>query len=69
MKKGMMMFLLVMSVSIFLMGCSSGNKNGDDDSLIDSFKKTQKIEVVSPEGDVITSISDDKDIENFINDS
>jgi len=66
MKKGLMMFLLVVIVSTLLMGCGSGKKN-DDSSLTDSFEKTQKVEVISSDGsNVITTISDDKDIENFI---
>ncbi len=41
MKKGMMMFLLVVSVSVLLTGCGAGKKN-DDSSVGDSFDKAQK---------------------------
>ncbi|GGB40462.1 hypothetical protein F3157_16970 [Virgibacillus dakarensis] len=65
MKKGMMIFLLVVSVSILLMGCGTGKKN-DDSGLADSFEKTQKVEVFSSDGSDVTTISDDNDIENFV---
>lgn len=66
MKKGLMMFLIVVIVSTLLVGCSTGKKN-DDNNLTSNFEKTQKIEVVSSDdSDIITTISDNKDIENFV---
>lgn len=66
MKNVMMMFLLVVSVPILLMGCGTGKKN-DDSNLADSFEKTQKVEVVaSDSSDVIKTVSDDNDIESFV---
>lgn len=63
----MIMFLFAISISILLMGCSGiGKESNDDDSLTDSFKETQKIEVISSDGDVITTISSDKDIKKFV---
>lgn len=65
MKKSMMMFLLVVSVSVLFMGCSAG-KESDDSNIGDSFKKTQKVEVISSDGSVVTTISDDNGIKNFV---
>lgn len=67
MKKGLMLFLLVISVSLILAGCNTGEKNTDNRSWTNTLGKAQKVKIISPDGsDVITSISDDKDIENFI---
>lgn len=65
MKKGMMMFLLVVCVPVLLMGCGAGKKN-DDSSVGDSFDKAQKIEVISADGSDITTISDDNDVKEFV---
>ena len=66
MKKGLMMFLTAIIVSTLLVGCSTEKKN-DDNSLTGNFENTQKIEVISSDdSDIITTISDDKDIENFV---
>ena len=66
MKKGLTMFLIMVIVSTLLVGCSTGKKN-DDNSLAGNFEKTQKIEIISSdESDIITTISDNKDIENFV---
>ena len=42
MKKGLMMFLIVVIVSTLLVGCSTGKKN-DDNSLAGNFEQTQKL--------------------------
>ena len=61
-----MMFLIVVIVSTLLVGCSTGKTN-DDNDLTANFEKTQKIEVISSDdSDIITTISDNKDIENFV---
>ncbi len=66
MKKGLMMILIVVIVSTLLVGCSTGKKN-DDSSIAGSFEKTQKIEIISSDdSDIIKTISDNKDIENFV---
>lgn len=66
MKKGLMMFLIVVSVSTVLVGCSIGKKNNDN-SHIGNFEKTQKIEIISSDdSEKITTISDKKDIDNFV---
>ncbi|UOQ49764.1 hypothetical protein MUN88_06710 [Gracilibacillus caseinilyticus] len=67
MKKTLLSFLLVMvSVSFTLVGCNSGNDNTNSEWK-NEFKKAQKIDVVSPDSfDVIMSISEDAEIENFI---
>lgn len=66
MKKGLMMFLIAVIVSTLLVGCST-EKSNDDNSLTGNFENTQKIEVISSDdSDIITTISDDKDIDNFV---
>ena len=66
MKKDLMMFLIVVIVSTLLVGCSTG-KNNDDNSLTGNFEKTQKIEIISSDdSDFFTTISDNKDIEKFV---
>ncbi|MFZ0576560.1 MAG: hypothetical protein WAM41_03540 [Psychrobacillus psychrotolerans] len=45
MKKGLMMFLIVVIVSTLLVGCSIGKPN-DDNSFANNFEKTQKIEII-----------------------
>lgn len=65
MKKGMTMLLLVVIVSTLLVGCSTGKIN--DNGFTGNFEKTQKIEIISSDdSDVITTFSDNKDIETFI---
>ncbi len=60
------MFLLGVIGSILLVGCSTG-KGNDDIDLIGNFEETQKIEIIlSDDSEIITTISDDKDIENFV---
>ena len=56
------MIILVLSV---LMGCSSGKKNESTD-FVDDLDATQKIEVVSREDSIIATISDNKELENFV---
>ncbi|MFJ8066926.1 hypothetical protein ACIQYS_20325 [Psychrobacillus sp. NPDC096426] len=66
MKKGLLMFLIVVIVSTLLVGCSTGKQN-EDNSFANNFEKTQKIEIISSDdSDIITTISDNKDIENFV---
>lgn len=60
-----MMFLILVIVSTLLMGCNTGKK--DDNSLTGNFEKTQKIEIISSdESDIIATIIDNKDIEDFV---
>jgi hypothetical protein len=65
MKKGLIMFLLVVSVSVLLIGCDT-DKEIDDSSIGDSFEKTQKVEVIPSDGSDVTTISDDNDIKEFV---
>lgn len=65
MKKSIMMFLLGISVLFLLIGCNIGKKS-DDSDIGDSFEKTQKIEVIPLDGSDDTTISDDKDIKDFV---
>ncbi|RSL34261.1 hypothetical protein D7Z54_06805 [Salibacterium salarium] len=67
MKKTFLSFLLVMvSVSFTLAGCNTGDENTNSDWK-GEFTKAQKIDVVSPDSsDVIMTISEDAEIENFI---
>ncbi|MFD1412330.1 hypothetical protein [Oceanobacillus jeddahense] len=65
MKKGIMIFLLVISVSFLIMGCSAGEEN-DGSSVADSLENTQKVEVTSLESSDATTISDNNDIEEFV---
>jgi hypothetical protein len=65
MKKGMMMFLFVVSVSVLLVGCGA-DKKSDGSNVGDSFEKTQKIEVIPTDGSDVTTISDDNDIKEFV---
>lgn len=57
MKKGIMIFLLVISVSFLIMGCSAGEGN-DGSSVEGSLENTQKVEVTSLESSDATTISD-----------
>lgn len=60
------MFFLPVIGSILLVGCSTG-KGNDDLDLIGSFEETQKVEIISSDDSkVITTISDNKDIEKFV---
>lgn len=63
-KKGIM-FLLVISLSVLLVGCSTEKKN-DNKSVDDSFENTQKVEVISSGSSDVTTISDDNEIKNFV---
>lgn len=62
MRNGLLVFFLVVSVSTLLMACVKEN----EDSAADIFKESQKIEVISPDGEVIVSISTDYNIEDFV---
>ncbi|MBA4538560.1 hypothetical protein H1Z61_15845 [Bacillus aquiflavi] len=67
MKKVFMQFLFLVSISFLLVGCSAGNKKFNDKNWTDHLAKTQKIEVTSPnEDNVITTISEDQEVKNFI---
>lgn len=55
----------VLTLSVLLVGCESGNKK-DDSSVSVSFENTQKVEVISSNNSDITTISDDNDIKNFV---
>jgi len=61
MRSVFMFFLLLVSVSLILMGCS-------DENWEDSFDKTEKIEVTqSGESETIAEITDKQKIKEFIN--
>lgn len=65
MKKSMVMFLFFVSVSILLIGCVRG-EDDDESSITDNFENTQRVEVISTDGLNITTISDESEIESFV---
>jgi len=64
-KKGMIAFLLIISTSLLLIGCGTGQQN-DSISVGDSFEDTQMIEVVASDGSDLITISGDNEIKAFI---
>ena|SRR5699024_7983279 len=64
MRKGIM-FLFVISLSVLIVGCGTV-KEKEDKSVGDSFKNTNKIEVMTPDNSDVMTISDDNDIKEFV---
>lgn len=59
MKKSLMLFLVAGIISTLLVGCRTEN--------VGDLEETQKIEIISSDdSSVFTTISDNKDIENFV---
>jgi hypothetical protein len=62
-----MLFLIAICVSILFVGCNLKNNESDSENWADSLEKMQKIEVISPEENLISTISDKQEVEDFVN--
>lgn len=65
MKKTLWMFLFVLSLSILAIGCSTGTTK-DDGNIDERFDNMQKIEVSAADDSTVTSISENQELEGFV---
>jgi len=66
MKKYFTLFLIVIGTSLLLTGCNKDDNDADAEEWNDLLRKSQIIEVVSPEVSDITTITDSKEIKSFV---